>query len=108
MYQERSGALPLVPEVIMSRSLLALPLLVAVLLGPAGAAGAAVPANDDCAAATEIPSVPFRLTEALAPLATRAATDPAPSCTGGQAHQTMWFRFTPALTQRVVASTRTS
>ena len=58
------------------------------------------PANDDFANATTIGSVPFSETADLT-AATTQASEPSPSCIGLQ--NTVWYAFTPATTQFVLA-----
>lgn len=62
------------------------------------------PANDDIAAATSVPSIPYTTTEDTRG-ATHAATDP--TCIYGESNS-VWFRITPTRNMAILADTQGS
>jgi len=67
-------------------------------------AAAQAPANDECAGATAIGSLPFSASQNTR-LATPNASDPALACADGGGGKSVWFVYTPAASQFVTFST---
>jgi PKD repeat protein len=61
------------------------------------------PPNDNFAAATPVPALPFDVTVDLT-AASSEAGEPTPSCGSGSPTSTAWYRFTPAQTGSISAS----
>src|SRR6266567_8035156 len=61
------------------------------------------PPNDNFAAATSIPALPFDVTVDLT-AASLEAGEPTPSCAGSPLTSTAWYRFTPTQTGSISAS----
>ncbi len=88
---------------ITSRYHVALAVVMVLILASAGAP-AQIPANDSCAGAVTIASLPFTYSQ-NSRLATADPTDPILACADSGGGKTVWFTYTPGATQYVRFST---